>query len=1137
MPCKSLARVPLPLADAHVLTPEVEPAITWQARFDAAEALFAEGAFSDAEAEYAAVIAAAPKHLPANIGASRCARKRGDYAASLRYFDAAAAANQTHIGVLMERASDLKILNRHAEAAAAYNQVIEIEPKNMHARLGLGECARHRGDRAAALEIYRAAALAAPDNPWPLIEVAVEHHAAGNWEAAEDAYVQCLVIAPDNLQAWLGMGHCARRHGNRRISFALFQAGSLAAPGNPWPLLEAATDLRELGRLAEAEALYTRVLATAPGNAQALLGLAKCQRLRGDRAAAIAHLRAAILAAPGDPWPLLDLAADLRALNQLDEAESACRRALEIAPSQPQAHIGLGHCARQRGDRPAALRIFTAAVAALPHEPWLRIERAADLRHLGRLDEAAAECRHVLVAAPDNVHAHLGLGDCARGRGDRKAAIAIYRAAILAAPHDPWPRVELAADLREMQETAQAEALYNEVLTMLPGNVQALLGLGFCARLRGDRAAARARFEAAIKADPADPAPALECAAEQRDAGDPDAAIATAKAVLANHPGNIHALLSIGQSERYAARHEAALAAFTAAHQAHPATAEPLVEMAVSARTLGRQPDCDAWLARALAIDPRNVSAIVRRAEQAMIAQNIGEALAIYQQAAAEQPGQLAFRLGAADALAGAGQSEAAIAALEALAAEHGDLPAITGMRINLLRQTGELHAALALARAAARANPANVQLWSELFHTEMLAGTAPRIAACLAAAPAHTAHQKAALRRHQGQFAETCWRYAEALADYEAAAAANPHDAGLQQDLARIKTLFLDLDGARRHLRNFCDLTADATRLRKKSLNLSQTQYGQILDEYRLDREVLDAVRPQLSRPPEAQCLALTGLVRANPDSTVTAVSLMIALRQAGAFAPRPAPAAGAAIPKRIMQFWDAPAPPADIARLMATWQSTNPDHSYRLFNNLSAQEFLADHFPPAMLHAYRRGEYATQKSDIFRLAFLAAEGGIYADADDRCTHPVSTIIPGGAKLVVYQDEHMTLCNNFIAAAPGHPVILAALEAAVRAMLRGDRDTVWFSTGPALLTRAFTQVLVARRDRLIDPAASGIAVLDRRELACAVSIHCAAAYKRTGRHWLNATFGGRNGMARHMSPRGLAVAERPRPGQAVGAR
>jgi tetratricopeptide (TPR) repeat protein len=1093
------------LPDSNVLKQEAAPGLTWQEKFAAAEALFAAGAFAEAEAEYAAVIAAAPSHLPANIGAAKCARKRGDNATSLGYFTAAAAAWPTHPGVHKERAADLKALKRYEEAEDAYRRVIELAPEHSpdsnYALLNLGECAKLRGDRAAALAFYQAAAEADPTNPWPLAEIAGEHRAAGRWKDAEAAYAKCLVIAPDNVNAWLGLGHCARRH-SKALSFAIFQAGAQAAPANPWPLLEAAADLRDLGRFKDAETICARALEIAPGNAQAHLGLAKCARKRGDREASILHIRAASLAAPTDPWPLLELAADLRELGRLEEAEAHGRRALEIAPSQPVAHIGLAQCARARGNRAAALQILTAAAAALPHDSGLRLERAAELRHFGQLDAAEAECRHVLATQPENLHAHLGLGHAARKRGDRYAAMEFYRAAIRAAPSEPWPRMELAADLRAIQEIAQAEAMYQEVLAMLPGNAHALLGLGFCARARGDRAAALAAFEAATRADPADAAPWLEIAVEQREAGESDAAIATAQAVLARHPTNLIAMMSIALSERHAARHEAAFAAFSAAHQAHPAHAEPLVEMAVSARTLGRQAECDALLARALAADPRNVSAIVRLAEQAMAAQNIDHALEIYRHAAAEQPGELAFHLGIAEALAGQGQIDDAVATLEALQAERGPMPPIICKRISLLRQTGDYRAALSLGRETAAADPANFQLWSELFHTAMLAGTAQDIQACLASAPAHTAHHKAALRRHQGQFAESQWRYSEALADYEAAAEANPNDAALQQDMVRLKTLLLDLQGAGQHLRKFCELTAYATRLRKKSLNVSQTHFGQILDEYRLD-DAVAAVKPLLALPPAAQLAPLTGFVRARPDSTLAAVALMVALRQAGLFSSRPD--GGGGIPRRITQFWDSEAPPEDVGRLMRSWRENNPGYEWQLFNEDGAREFLAARFPEAVVLAFSRVREPAQKADIFRLAVLAAEGGVYADADDRCLQPIDSIVPGTAELLMYQEDHGTIGNNFLAARPGHPVMVRALQMAVAAVNRGDSDILWLATGPALLTRAFGHFLARSTAAVAVPP--GVVVLDRRELFQAVAIHCGAGYKRTEKHWSNTAF------------------------------
>jgi mannosyltransferase OCH1-like enzyme len=133
-----------------------------------------------------------------------------------------------------------------------------------------------------------------------------------------------------------------------------------------------------------------------------------------------------------------------------------------------------------------------------------------------------------------------------------------------------------------------------------------------------------------------------------------------------------------------------------------------------------------------------------------------------------------------------------------------------------------------------------------------------------------------------------------------------------------------------------------------------------------------------------------------------------------------------------------------------------------------------------------------------------LAVAGGVYADADDKCLQPIDSIVPETAELVMYQEDHGTIANNFIAARPGQKVVVRALEMVVAAINRGDNDIVWLATGPGLLTRAFGQFLAPGAGLEVPP---GVVVLDRRELFAAVAIHCAAGYKRTDRHWSNAAF------------------------------
>jgi tetratricopeptide (TPR) repeat protein len=940
------------------------------------------------------------------------------------------------------------------------------------------------------------------------LDIAETLFAAGAFVEAEAAYRATLEDVPQQLSANIGASRCARKRGDREASVAYLVTVLSANPTNISLRIELATDLRELGQLDAAEEQGRQAVALAPRNIYTHLSLGHCARKRGDRPAAMAIFQSAVAIAPSEPAPRIELAAELRELGQLEAAEEQCRQALALASGNVYAHLGLGHCARKRGDRAAAMAIFQTAVALAPSEPAPRIELAADLRELGQLEAAEEQCRQALALASGNVYAHLCLGHCARKRGDRLAAMAIFQTAAALAPSEPAPRIELAADLRELGQLDAAEEQCRQALALAPSYLYAHLGLGHCARKRGDRRAAMAWFQLASRANPREAAPWLEIAVEQRDAGDPDAAIRTARDVLANDPYNPQAWMSIGMSERYACRHEAALAAFSEANHASPTNAASLVEMAVEHRMLGRQAACNELLAKAFTCDPTNVTVIHLLAEQAMLACDAVATEAIYAKALEAQPGELAFHLGIAEARARQGKLAEGLAALAALDESRGPAPAISAKRISLMHQSGDYFGALHLATQETALAPHAFDHWVQRFSLEIFVGSNVEIESCLSHLHPGTLHQRATVAHLHGIFAEGQWRYADAIRYYDMAAGMNPSDNGIQHSLVRSKLLTFDLAGAQRHLRRFCDRTAYITRLQKKSPNMSQSLYGQLLEDFSLDHALAGSLAATQTIPPWLRIPALRRAVLNNPDSTGAAIALMIAVRQAGAFArvvDHPSEP-DSPISKRIMQFWDSEDLPPDVDRLMRSWGDRNPDHTIHVFSDRTARDYLKRRHPNSVLAAYRRIQEAAQKSDIFRLAWLAAEGGVYADADDRSLRPLATVIPGNADLVMYQEDVASIGNNFIAARPGHPVIVQALTRAVEAINRGDTDNVWLSTGPALLTRALaTHLATSDTDQLAVP--KGIHVLDRRNLNHAVAMNCMLGYKNSQRNWANSVF------------------------------
>lgn len=741
-----------------------------------------------------------------------------------------------------------------------------------------------------------------------------------------------------------------------------------------------------------------------------------------------------------------------------------------------------------------ATAALQAALRLAPEDPWRRLKLGEMLLGWRRLDEAESVLQEIFCLKPQFWHAHVTLGHCARARGDHTAALGCFMAAAEMAPGDVWRWLDVAEELRQLGRLDDAEAALEQALGLAPELWSVHLALGHCARARGNRTAALGYFETAVRLSPENIGPRLHIAEEQRDTGDLDGARRTARVLLQDHPAHVQVLLSLAYTECRAGQHDEAAAWLRKAHEIEPQNPVILVELARVEYTLGWHEISNRHLIRALEIDPAHTDAVVRMAQQALAVGDAAQAHGIYREAANQRPAVFEFRFGMLDALSWMGRSAEAIAGLAAIEARNGAVPGLRAWQITLLRRAGLYHDALQVARVATETEPNQFWLWVERFYTELLVGDDASAQKCLFSIPAVTRHEKAIKRRCVGALAESLWLIENAIEHYEAAATLNPDDAGLQEALVRSRLLLVDLPAARRHLQYQYGLIASDRRLRGESPNISQSLLGQVLDEYSLDQQVMDKLAELRSAPPGARVRKLCDLAGSNRESTAAAVSLLVAMRQAGALRYTPENDAHAEIPKVIIKFWDTQEIPEDVLTLIEGWQETNPGYRLQRFSDSSAREYLKARFPPEVLAAYKRVRALEQKADIFRLAVLVFEGGIYSDVDDRCLKPLETIIPAGANLVLGQEIHGFAANNFIASVPNHPVLASALQAVTTAVNRGDNEIPWLLSGPGVLTRALAQYLVACDAAVKLPA--GLALLDLRELNQAVAANSFATYK-----------------------------------------
>jgi tetratricopeptide (TPR) repeat protein len=542
-----------------------------------------------------------------------------------------------------------------------------------------------------------------------------------------------------------------------------------------------------------------------------------------------------------------------------------------------------------------------------------------------------------------------------------------------------------------------------------------------------------------------------------------------------------------------------------------PRDAGIAADLARQYRLLGQPAASRAALETALALDPDNIQALAEAGDQASQSDDHAAALVFHQAALAAAPEAAAHHLRVARLLHDLERHAEADAALQAAERRFGRTAEIWGETIRRLRERGETHRALAEARAAQVAHPLHFGRWSDRFSLEFQLSPVATVAHCISLAPAQSRAEDAQVLAAQARLAMGRREPERAIALFEAALALQPEDRGFLTELFGLHLRALELPQAATYHSRLAALEAHGRRMRGTTANASQSHHGQLLNDFLVDRSAVAELAAIRAAAAETRIAGFLAFTRARPDHIPGSMATLIALRRGG-WLDRPAAAAAASgagqrlIPSRIVQFWDAEEPPGDLLDISRSWAEQNPDHEYLLFNDRTAQAYLAAHFPPAIAMAYRRCDSATVKADLFRLAVLLRQGGVWADMDDRCLEPLPALLPPAVAACFWQEGSGHLCNNFFAAVPGHPVLRRALVTAVNAINRGDRDKVWMLTGPGLLSRAFTAELGAagaawpawlRRN----------AVLDEFAIHPCIAIHCRTSHKKQGKHWMKTAF------------------------------
>jgi tetratricopeptide (TPR) repeat protein len=270
------------------------------------------------------------------------------------------------------------------EAEAHFRTVLQVEPQNPRAQLGLARMAYEKGRPDESLALLRQVA----DNPYVqkvahalLAEV---QQARGDRGAAEVEARAALQLPEDRSWPDPFLADVERLGADR---VALDRAASLAEQGN----------------LPEAVGTLRRLTNSYPDWGEAWLQLGLALNQAGDRPAGEQALRKAVAAAPRLAKAHFSLGTALLEQRRSQEAEACFRTALDLQPNYARALYNLNLCQQNRGDREAAMASLRRALQCQPNFPEAESVLGQLLAASGHKDEALVHLRAALRQKPDDV--------------------------------------------------------------------------------------------------------------------------------------------------------------------------------------------------------------------------------------------------------------------------------------------------------------------------------------------------------------------------------------------------------------------------------------------------------------------------------------------------------------------------------------------------------------------------------------------------------------------------------------------------------------------------------------------------------------------------------------------------------------
>jgi tetratricopeptide (TPR) repeat protein len=324
------APLPTPTCRLILFCPKKVRDVTALPTLADAFALHQQGKLAEAEAQYRAILAAAPDHASTHHLLGLVLHQLGRQDAALQSITRAIELNSTEPNYHNNLGAVFRALQRFGDAVASYRRALALKP-----------------DFAAALN-----------------NLGLVLQQQGQLDAAQIALEQALQITPDDAEALFNLGNVLTGRGETQKAVEQYLKAVAKAPHFAEAYNNLGVALAKLGRPDLAQECYRRVLMLQPGNATSHSNYGQLLARRDELAAAAQCLSTALTLDPHHIDAHVNLGNVLLEQGRPQAAHQSFERALALDPTHEAAHWNDGLALLIAGDLPNGFRQWRWQVPA-----------------------------------------------------------------------------------------------------------------------------------------------------------------------------------------------------------------------------------------------------------------------------------------------------------------------------------------------------------------------------------------------------------------------------------------------------------------------------------------------------------------------------------------------------------------------------------------------------------------------------------------------------------------------------------------------------------------------------------------------------------------------------------------------------